>query len=99
MKPFRTACLLSLGALLILSEVPAALAKEKGEGGGMPAVLSAADEVAVEAFIGGKIRFTDIARVIEKTMAAYSVSGGLPGFQEVVEIDAWARRKAEENSR
>jgi len=77
-----------------------ALAREAAQkGGGMPAVLSAADEVAVEAFIAHKIKFTDIPRVVEKTMAAYSVSGGLPGFAEIVEIDAWARRKAEENLR
>lgn len=75
-----------------------ALAQEAAKaGGGMPAVLSAADEVAVEAFIARRIKFTDIARVVERTMAAYTVSGGLPSFQEVVEIDAWARRKAEEN--
>ena len=75
-----------------------ALAREAAQkGGGMPAVLNAADEVAVEAFLGGRIKFTDIPRVIEKTMAAYVPSGGLPGFQEVVEVDAWARAKAEEN--
>ncbi len=64
--------------------------------GGMPAVLSAADEIAVSAFLGQRIGFTDIARVIEETMAAYSPSGGLPSFQEIVEVDAWARAKAEE---
>ncbi len=75
-----------------------ALAREAAiKGGGMPAVLNAADEIAVDAFIGGRIKFTDIPRVIEKTMAAYSPSGGLPGFQEVVEVDAWARAKAEDN--
>ncbi|MCM2305619.1 MAG: 1-deoxy-D-xylulose-5-phosphate reductoisomerase [Elusimicrobia bacterium] len=75
-----------------------ALAREAAQkGGGMPAVLNAADEIAVEAFVAGRIKFTDIPRVIEKTMAAYTPSGGLPGFQEVVEVDAWARAKAEEN--
>ncbi len=75
-----------------------ALAREAAlKGGGMPAVLNAADEIAVQAFIDGKIKFTDIPRVIEKTMAAYTPSGGLPGFQEVVEVDAWARARAEEN--
>ncbi|MEK7390122.1 MAG: 1-deoxy-D-xylulose-5-phosphate reductoisomerase [Elusimicrobiota bacterium] len=74
------------------------LAREAAhKGGGMPAVLSAADEIAVEAFLSGRIKFTDIPRVIEKTMAAYSPSGGLPSFQEIVEVDAWARAKAEEN--
>ncbi len=76
------------------------LAREAAlKGGGLPAVLNAADEIAVAAFIAGKIRFTDIPRLIEKTMAAYTVSGGLPSFQEVVEIDAWARAKAEEHAR
>ncbi|MFI5362334.1 MAG: 1-deoxy-D-xylulose-5-phosphate reductoisomerase [Elusimicrobiota bacterium] len=76
------------------------LAREAAfKGGGLPVVLNAADEIAVSAFIAGKIRFTDIPRIIEKTMAAYTVSGGLPGFQEVVEIDAWARAKAEEHTR
>jgi 1-deoxy-D-xylulose-5-phosphate reductoisomerase len=76
------------------------LAREAAlKGGGLPVVLNAADEIAVEAFIAGKIRFTDIPRIIELTMAAYTVSGGLPSFQEVVEIDAWARAKAEEHTR
>lgn len=75
-----------------------ALAREAAQkGGGMPAVLNAADEIAVDAFIAGRIKFTDIPRVIEKTMAAYTPDGGLPGFQEIVEVDAWARAKAEEN--
>ncbi|OGR92668.1 MAG: 1-deoxy-D-xylulose-5-phosphate reductoisomerase [Elusimicrobia bacterium RBG_16_66_12] len=77
-----------------------ALAREAAQkGGGMPAVLNAADEVAVEAFLNKRIKFTDIPRVVEMAMAAYRVSGGLPSFQEVVEIDAWARAKAEESCR
>jgi 1-deoxy-D-xylulose-5-phosphate reductoisomerase len=63
-------------------------------GGGMPVVLNAADEVAVEAFVAGRIRFTDIPRLIEKTMKAYRGDRSLPSFGEVVEIDAWARAKA-----
>jgi len=66
------------------------------QGGGMPAVLNAADEVAVEAFIAGRIRFTDISRVIEKTMSAHMTQGHLPSFSEIVEIDEWARIKSEE---
>lgn len=65
-------------------------------GGGMPAVLNAADEVAVEAFLGGRLRFTDIPRVIETTMKAYKPSGGLPSFADVAEVDQWAREKAAE---
>lgn len=74
-----------------------ALAREAAKaGGGMPAVLNAADEVAVEAFISHKIRFTDIAKVVEKAMKAYKPAGGLPSLADVVEIDQWARRKAAE---
>lgn len=65
-------------------------------GGGMPAVLNAADEIGVEAFTKGRVKFTDIARVVERTMTAYTPSGGLPSLAEVVEIDQWARRKASE---
>jgi 1-deoxy-D-xylulose-5-phosphate reductoisomerase len=74
-----------------------ALAREAAKaGGGMPCVLNAADEVGVEAFIAGKIKFTDIAKVVEKTMKAYRPAAGLPSFAEVVEIDQWAREKATE---
>lgn len=74
-----------------------ALAKEAARAGGsMPAVLNAADEVAVEAFLAGGIRFTDIARVIEAVMFAHRPSGGLPSFAEVAETDQWARVKARE---
>ena len=67
------------------------------KGGGMPAVLNAADEIAVEAFLKGRIKLTDIPRVIADVMAEYAPSGGLPSFQEIVEVDAWARAKAEES--
>ena len=39
------------------------------QGGTVPAVLSAANEVAVEAFVEGRIAFGDIARIIEASMA------------------------------
>ena len=74
-----------------------ALAREAARlGGGMPCVLNAADEVAVESFVAGKIRFTDIAKLVELTMAAYHPAAGLPSLAEVVEIDQWAREKATE---
>jgi 1-deoxy-D-xylulose-5-phosphate reductoisomerase len=74
-----------------------ALAREAAKlGGGYPAVLSAADEVAVEAFIAGQIRFTGIPEVVEKTLKAYKGSSSLPSLGEVVEIDQWARRRAAE---
>ncbi|MDD2723512.1 MAG: 1-deoxy-D-xylulose-5-phosphate reductoisomerase [Methylovulum sp.] len=42
-------------------------------GGIMPTVLNAANEIAVEAFLDGQLRFTDIARVIERCMDAIAV--------------------------
>jgi 1-deoxy-D-xylulose-5-phosphate reductoisomerase len=62
-------------------------------GGTMPVVLNAANEVAVEAFLEGRIPFPAIARVIEQAMAAHSP---LPagGLEVVREIDAWAREHA-----
>lgn len=73
------------------------LAQEAARAGGsMPAVLNAADEAAVAAFIASKIRFTDIPKVIEETMAAHRSSSRLPSFSEIVEVDQWANRKAQE---
>lgn len=65
-------------------------------GGGLPVVLNAADEIAVNAFISGKIKFTDIPRLIEKTMRLFRPQNSEPSLASVVEIDQWARQKAEE---
>ncbi len=66
------------------------------KGGGLEAVLNAADEIALEAFMRKKIKFTDIPRLIEKTMKKFKPKGSLPSLSEIVEIDQWARQKAEE---
>ena len=64
-------------------------------GGVSPAALNAANEIAVERFLAGKLRFTDIPAVVEKVLAA--CRGGsrerltLAG---AVEADSWARQKA-----
>ncbi len=77
-----------------------ALALEAGRaGGGMPAVLNAANEVAVEAFLGRRIRFTDIPRVVERTMSKLDRNPRFPSFDDVLEIDAWARAQAGETVR
>jgi 1-deoxy-D-xylulose-5-phosphate reductoisomerase len=48
------------------------LAREAGKAGASyPAALSAADEVAVAAFLEGRLPFTDIASVIERTLEAH----------------------------
>jgi 1-deoxy-D-xylulose-5-phosphate reductoisomerase len=62
-------------------------------GGTMPAVLNAANEVAVAAFLEGRIGFREIHRVIEKTMEGHP--GAHPTeVQQVLEADTWAREKA-----
>jgi 1-deoxy-D-xylulose-5-phosphate reductoisomerase len=64
------------------------------EGGARPAVLSAANEVAVEAFLGGSIGFLDIASIAAETLRSYAPAA--PGsLDEVLEIDREARISAE----
>ena len=62
-------------------------------GGGAPAVLNAANEVAVDAFLDGRIGFLDIIRVVEGTLAAMG-DHALETLADVTEIDAEARRHA-----
>ena len=63
------------------------------KGGTYPAVLSAADEVAVELFIAGAIGFTTISDLVESVLSKHqSVSS--PGMEEVLAADAWARETA-----
>jgi 1-deoxy-D-xylulose-5-phosphate reductoisomerase len=68
------------------------------EGGTLPAVLNAANEVAVEAFLDGRLRFTSIARVVEKTMDAHK-GEPVSNLRVVKTADAWARQYAREFSR
>jgi 1-deoxy-D-xylulose-5-phosphate reductoisomerase len=63
------------------------------EGGTGPAVAAGADEVAVEAFVGGAIRITDIAGVIAETLAAVA-SGPCDTLEAVLDADARAREAA-----
>lgn len=68
-------------------------------GGVMPAVLNAADEVAVEAFLKRKIEFTDIAKVVRATMENYerltpNPEPRSPRLNKILEADGWAREKA-----
>ena len=67
------------------------LAREAAESGQTyPAVLNAADEVAVAAFLEGRIRFVDIPRLIEDCLAAHRPVSD-PGVEDVLEADRWAR--------
>jgi 1-deoxy-D-xylulose-5-phosphate reductoisomerase len=62
-------------------------------GGTAPAVLNAANEVAVEAFLGGRLGFTGIARVIRETMAEVP-AGPADGLPAVLAADRKARETA-----
>jgi 1-deoxy-D-xylulose-5-phosphate reductoisomerase len=70
------------------------LARTAGEvGGTLPAVLNAANEVAVEAFINRRIKFPEISATVRRTMDAHQVVRN-PTLEQVMEADAWARREA-----
>lgn len=62
-------------------------------GGTMPAVVNAADEVAVKAFLEGRISFAGIWRTIEAVMSKHDVHA-CSGLDTILETDAWARRLA-----
>lgn len=62
-------------------------------GGSMPAAMNAANEVAVEAFLQGGVRFGDIAGIIRSTMEAH-VHHDIESLEDAVEADRWAREKA-----
>jgi 1-deoxy-D-xylulose-5-phosphate reductoisomerase len=61
------------------------------QGGTAPAVLNAADEVAVQAFLEGRISFTDIPRLIGNSLDAHQVASAVT-FENIMAADAWARR-------
>jgi len=70
------------------------LALEAGrEGGTYPAVLSAADEAAVELFLEQRIGFLDIATLVEDTLEQHQ-STPHPSLEEILAADAWARERA-----
>jgi len=62
-------------------------------GGAMPCALNAADEVAVEAFLDHRLRFSDIPRLIEGVLRETPV-GRLSSLEEVLECDQSARQRA-----
>jgi 1-deoxy-D-xylulose-5-phosphate reductoisomerase len=64
-------------------------------GGAIPAVLNAANEIAVAAFLAGQIGFSSIAAHVEETLAGYAPAA--PGsLADVLAIDAEARSRARE---
>jgi 1-deoxy-D-xylulose-5-phosphate reductoisomerase len=72
------------------------LAREAGRVGGTgPCTLNAANEVAVHAFLSGRLRFLDIAAVIEETLTALPATT-VHSFDSLADADARARRLAAE---
>ncbi len=69
------------------------LAIEAGKRKGTyPAVLCAADEVAVELFLSQAIKFTNIANLVEQALEQHQAIA-CPTLEEIMEADAWAREK------
>ena len=62
-------------------------------GGTLPAAMSAANEVAVAAFLDRRIRFMDIPRIISETMEAHDTAPA-DSIETVIEADRWARAHA-----
>jgi len=72
------------------------LAREAAEAGGTaPAALNAANEVAVAAFLDGRLNFTGIARVIDSVLQRHEVRP-VTSLASVLAADAWARSAARE---
>lgn len=67
------------------------LARRAGEiGGTLPAVFNAANEIAVERFCSGTLRFHEIAEWVARVMERHSVVEN-PSLAEILQADAWAR--------
>lgn len=70
------------------------LAKEAGTAGGtLPAVLNAANEIAVKAFLEGHLSFPGIWETVAETMSAHRTLAH-PSLDEIVAADLWARETA-----
>lgn len=62
-------------------------------GGSAPAVLNAANEVAVAAFLGGQLRFIDIPALVAAVLDEHATEP-VSSLQHVLELDGWARQCA-----
>jgi 1-deoxy-D-xylulose-5-phosphate reductoisomerase len=71
------------------------LARRAGETGGtLPAVMNAANEIAVAAFLDRQVRFPDIWRVVEEVMNRHAPIAH-PDLDAILEADQWAREQAQ----
>lgn len=64
-------------------------------GGTVPAVMNAANEIAVEAFLNQRIGFTGISRLIEQVVAEHQCVD-VTAIDQVLQADLWSRKKAKE---
>ena len=64
-------------------------------GGTLPAVLNAANEVAVNAFLNQLIAFMDIPQVVAQTMDKHTVVSN-PELADILGADQWARTQVEQ---
>lgn len=62
-------------------------------GGTMPAVLNAANEVAVNRFLNNEIKFTDIYKIVSKVMSKHTAVFN-PDLKQILDADKWAREEA-----
>jgi 1-deoxy-D-xylulose-5-phosphate reductoisomerase len=70
------------------------LARQAGETGGtLPAVLNAANETAVEAFLARRINFPQISEWVARVMSRHAVVEH-PDLARILEADRWARQEA-----
>lgn len=65
-------------------------------GGSAPAILNAANEVAVAAFLAGQIPFTRIAAVVEEALQQSNASPRPTSLDEVMSVDRGGRRQAQQ---
>ncbi len=71
------------------------LARRAGEiGGTLPAVMNAANEVAVAGFLDRQVRFPDIWQIVEEVMDRHT-SVAHPDLDAILQADQWARKTAE----
>ncbi|WP_027363811.1 1-deoxy-D-xylulose-5-phosphate reductoisomerase [Desulfotruncus alcoholivorax] len=74
-----------------------ALAYQAGRTGGtMPAVMNAANEIAVAAFLENKVGFTSIPRIVEEVMSKHNPVS-YNSIEEVLAMDSWSRTTAIES--
>ncbi|MBU2053656.1 MAG: 1-deoxy-D-xylulose-5-phosphate reductoisomerase [Proteobacteria bacterium] len=66
-----------------------------GRGGTAPAVLNAANEIAVEAFLCERIGFSDIVPLVKRALVRHVVQAE-PNIDEIIAADRWAREEAEQ---